>query len=234
MVADEIRSRFAVSGDRLHVIHSAVDGRRFSPDAAAAHRGEVRARLGIASDVPLFLLVGSGYRRKGVEFAIAAVARSAGCHLAVVGREPRLHRYVAIARRASVADRVHFAGPQADPLPWYGAADAFVLPTLYDPLPNAALEAMACALPVVTSEGCGAAELVRRWDCGRVCAADDVPALASHLEALRDPGLRRDMGLRARRGAATLQPEVMARQLVALYRSLLPTPQVGTEAVGSL
>ena len=53
-------------------------------------------------------------------------------------------------------DRVTFAGAQTDPKPYYGAADAFVLPTLYDALSNAVLEALACGLPVVTSERCGA------------------------------------------------------------------------------
>jgi UDP-glucose:(heptosyl)LPS alpha-1,3-glucosyltransferase len=50
-----------------------------------------------------------------------------------------------------LSDRVHFAGAQDDVKPWYGMADCFVLPTLYDPFPNAALEAMACGLPLVTS-----------------------------------------------------------------------------------
>jgi hypothetical protein len=60
-----------------------------------------------------------------------------------------------------------FLGAQTDVRPFYGAADVFALPTIYDPLPNAALEALACGLPVLTTTTCGAAELLtaakRRW-----------------------------------------------------------------------
>src|SRR5207248_793120 len=73
----------------------------------------------------------------------------APAHLVIVGRESRMAPYARHARERGVAGRVTFAGPQQDPKPYFGAADAFVLPTLYDPLPNAVLEAMACAMPVI-------------------------------------------------------------------------------------
>ena len=60
-------------------------------------------------------------------------------------------RMRAAAARPGVGNRVHFAGGQADVRPWYGAADCFVLATLYDPFPNAALEALASGLPIVVS-----------------------------------------------------------------------------------
>ena len=66
-------------------------------------------------------------------------------------------RWAELAQSLGVADAVQFAGAQGDVLPWYQAADAFVLPTLYDPQSNAVLEAMACGLPVITSTGCGSA-----------------------------------------------------------------------------
>src|SRR6185369_6067516 len=102
--------------------------------------------------------------------------------------------YARMAATLGVADRVVFAGPQVDAKPFFGAADAFVLPTRYDPLPNAALEAMACGLPVVTSTKSGAAELVARHDAGFVCDARDVAALGGHLRALTDPALRARLG----------------------------------------
>ena len=52
-----------------------------------------------------------------------------------------------VAARAGVADRVHFTGALEDVRPLYAAADCFMLPTRYDPFPNAALEALAAGVP---------------------------------------------------------------------------------------
>jgi UDP-glucose:(heptosyl)LPS alpha-1,3-glucosyltransferase len=116
---------------------------------------------------------------------------------------------------------VHFAGTQADVRPWYGAADAFVLATLYDPFPNAALEAMACGLPVVTTRQCGTAEIIEEGVSGFVVDALAVEELARRLARLDAPAARQ-MGLRARERAQGLGIEKMAGQFVALYRGLLP------------
>ena len=220
MVRDEIATGFGVSADKLHVIYNAVDADAYSP-ALRVHRAEVRARLAIPDDAVVFLEVGSGYERKGVATAVAALASVPGARLVVVGREKNVATYEAAARTAGVADRVVFAGPQVDAKPFFGAADAFVLPTRYDPLPNAALEAMACGLPVVTSTKSGAAELVARHDAGFVCDARDVAALGGHLRALTDPVLRARLGDNARNAVRPLSAEAMTLALVLLYKTLL-------------
>ena len=220
MVKDEISARFSVPADRLHVIYNAVDADQYSP-SLRSHRSEVRAHFGIADDATVFLLVGSGYERKGVATAIAALAAAPDARLIVVGREKDLPAYARAARAAGVADRVAFAGPQPDARPYFGAADAFVLPTRYDPLPNAALEAMACGLPVVTSTKCGAAELVLEHDAGFVCEARDEGMLAAHMRTLGNPALRQRLGTNARKAIEPLTPDAMTLALVLLYKTLL-------------
>ena len=86
-----------------------------------------------------------------------------------------------------------------DVKPYYGAADALVLPTLYDPFPNVALEAMACGLPVVTSTTSGAAELIANDHNGYVCDALDVETLATHLRSVVDPARHAILCVEARR-----------------------------------
>jgi UDP-glucose:(heptosyl)LPS alpha-1,3-glucosyltransferase len=221
MVRDEIRERFGVAESKLHVVYNAVDSDDFSP-ALRRERAALRVRHAIAEDAVVFLLVGSGFERKGVAAAIEALAEvPAPARLVVVGDDKNPGHYRRLARRHGVADRVVFAGPQLDPRPYYGAADAFVLPTLYDPFPNAALEAMACALPVITSTKSGAAELVREHDAGLVCPALDVPGLASHMRVLLDADQRERFGARARTAVLPLTPAAMTLQLVLLYRELL-------------
>ena len=97
----------------------------------------------------------------------------------------------------------------------YGAADVFLLPTLYDPFCNAIMEAMACGLPVVVGEEAGAAEIVRRGESGFVIDNERDPAktagqLTTALEA------RDRMGREAARDAAGRTMERYAERLMAL------------------
>lgn len=221
MVRDDIHERFGLSLDKLPVIYNAVDSDLFSPQLTQ-HRADVRQRLGVSETATVFLLVGSGYARKGVAAAIRALAKlPSDTYLFVVGRDKAARRYRGLAQELGVARRVLILGAQDDPKPFYGAADAFVLPTLYDPCPNAALEAMACGLPIVTSTRCGAAELVTEHDAGLVCPARDVEALARHMMTLTDPEARRLLGARAREAVLPLTPASMTLQLVLLYRDLI-------------
>jgi UDP-glucose:(heptosyl)LPS alpha-1,3-glucosyltransferase len=207
--------------EKLPVIYNAVDSAAFSP-ALREHRAAVRERLHVPADATVFLIVGSGYARKGVETVLEALSRlPANTFLLVVGRDKSLGHYRRVAQARGVTERVVFLGAQDDPKPFYGAADAFVLPSLYDPCPNAALEAMACGLPVITSTKSGAAELVTEFDAGFVCGSRDSDALAQHMATLTDPGVRAAQGARARDAVLPLTPDAMTLQLAMLYRDLL-------------
>ena len=113
------------------------------------------------------------------------------------------------------------ADPGVDLREYYGAADVFVLPTLYDPAPDSTLEAMACGLPVVTSTKSGAAELLLEHDAGLVCPAGDVAGLAAQMRSLLTPETRERLGANARNAALPLSPAAITLQLVLLYRDLL-------------
>jgi len=221
LVLEQIHGRFGMPEAKLHLIYNAVDSKRFSP-ALRAHRDTMRSIHGIPHDAVVFLLVGSGYDRKGVRPALAALSSLPNnAWLLVAGKDKRFGRYASLARRLRVADRTTFLGPVDDVAPLYGAADAFVLPTLYDPLPNACLEAMASGLPVITSTQCGAAELVDAHAAGFVTDALDLPALSAAMSALLEPATRWAMGARARTAVLPLTIEAMTARLLALYESLL-------------
>ncbi len=199
----------------------------FHPRLREQHRSRLRGELGIAETVPLFVYVGSGFERKGVPQLLQAFARMANrsAQLLVIGRDRRQRHIEAAARRLGLAQRVRFLGGRQDVRPYYGAADAAVLPTLYDPFPNVALEALACGLPLLTSTTCGARELIRQDENGYVCDALDIPALAGFLDRLAQPGRATAMGEAARGSVSDLSLERMAQQLIGLYRSLLAPPQ---------
>ena len=222
MVRAEIRRHFDLDDAKLHVIYNGVDTEAFHPRVKAEFRARMRARLGIADDAPVLLFVGSGFERKGVARLVAALAAMSArdAHLVVVGKDKAEKQCRALAERLGIGARVHFAGGQPDVRPWYGLADAFALPTLYDPFPNAALEALACGLPIVTSPQSGAAELVETGVNGYVCDALDIRILsracADALALGRDPAAQ----AAARHAAEPLDIASMATRLLALYRSL--------------
>jgi UDP-glucose:(heptosyl)LPS alpha-1,3-glucosyltransferase len=223
MVKDEILRRFGTPETKLHVIYNGIDLESFHPRLREAHRDGLRRRLGIPQDAAVFLHVGAGFERKGVFRLIEAfaLARLGGAHLLIVGSDKTQARAERLAADRGVAARVHFAGTQADVRPWYGSADAFVLATLYDPFPNAALEAMACGLPVVTTPQCGTAEIIDEGVSGFIVDALAVDKLAQRLVRLAGPAAQ-EMGRRARERALGFGVEKMAEQFIELYRGLLP------------
>jgi UDP-glucose:(heptosyl)LPS alpha-1,3-glucosyltransferase len=150
----------------------------------------------------------------------------------IVGHDKHADRYTRRAAELGLARRAHFAGRQADVGPYYGAADALVLPTLYDPFPNVALEAMASGLPIVTSTKCGAAELIEPGNNGLVCDALDDVTLTEHMRVLSDPATASRMGAAARQLGESLSLERMKERLVSLYRDLLGNARVGVSAPG--
>jgi len=221
MVRREIEGRFATPGEKLVLIRNAVDCDAFHPGLRKEMRAAVRQQLAIPQEAAVVLHVGSGFERKGVAALLQAVARAKTRPWAVVvGRDKRSPRYLALAQRLGIAERVRFVGAVSDVRPYYAAADSFVLATLYDPQPNAALEAMACALPVVTTPACGVAELLAENESGFARDALDVAGIAEAIERL-EGGVAIRMGLAARAVVEPYAPAAMARKYLDLYRRLL-------------
>jgi UDP-glucose:(heptosyl)LPS alpha-1,3-glucosyltransferase len=214
---------YGVAASKLVLIENGVDLDDFHPRLTAQWRSVQRQTLGIEDEDPVFLYVGSGFERKGVAQLLAALAAmsSQRAQLVIVGNDRHSARFEQQARKLGLTARVHFVGAQQDVRPFYAMADAFVLPTRYDPMPNAALEAMACGLPTVTSTTCGIAARVRNGENGYVCDALDVVQLARCLDRLAVSGAAHAMRDAARDAVLDLGLEAMAARLIGLYHSLL-------------
>ncbi len=146
---------------RVEVVYNGVDLTRFRPDPGT--RASVRDALGTRGPVALFL--GTGFRRKGLDVAIAALPP--GWTLWVAGKD----------RPTRAPACVRFLGPSADPERLLQAADVMILPTRYDPFANVCLEALASGIPALTTSSNGAAEVLPRpW-----MVADDVAGFTAGL-----------------------------------------------------
>ncbi len=214
LVARELHDWLDLPAARVRLIENGVDLEHFTP-ATPEERTAARARLGIGTAGPVAAYVGSGFERKGAFQLVRALAEPGLGDLTVViaGRDKARNSLVGLADRLGVANRVVVTGALDDVRTVLRGADLFVLPTLYDPMPNAALEALASGLPVVTTPDAGIADAIKDSGAGRV-AARDPEALASAIAAVIG-----DLDA-ARQAALALRPRFALGETVAKWFDL--------------
>jgi UDP-glucose:(heptosyl)LPS alpha-1,3-glucosyltransferase len=223
MVRGEIERRFGVAPQKLHVIYNGVDLEHFHPRHRAGLRAKVRAELGAGDRDFLFVFVGSGFWRKGLDAALAALAASgdASLRLAVAGQDRDRARYAAQIDGKGLGGRVYLLGGRDDVRPLYAAADCFLLPTRYDPFPNTALEALAMGLPAIVGKRSGAAEVLREGESGWTCDPTDVAGLARLMREAAGASGDNRMQAAARAAAEAYGIDQMAARLTQLYAALV-------------
>jgi len=215
-----------IAPERLHYTPHFVDIEQFQP-AAAEERWQLRDALGWPREALVVVFVGRLSREKGVLDLIQAWARvgNRDAYLVLVGPEDAAHA-LGVGREArhevealGLADRIQFAGATDDPRPFLRAADLAVQPSHYEAFGLAALEAMACGLPVVASDVGGLRDFVRPGQTGVLVAPRDNAALASALASLLgDADARADLGRRAR---AVVVAEFSQEVIGARYLDIL-------------
>ncbi len=218
-VAAEIRRHYQVAGGKLRVIYNGVDRERFAPARVAALAAKTAGEHNLEPGGPTILFVGSGFKRKGLQFLIGALPRleCREARLLVVG-QGRTRSYEDLARRLGVGRRVRFLGRQAQVERFFAAGRVLALPTIYDPCSNVVLEALASGLPVITTAANGASEFIRVGENGAVLARpDDLAGLAAaldeYLERAADPRVQ----AAALEAVAELSwPQTVAQILAAL------------------
>lgn len=219
MIKNEIMADFGLPDEKITVIYNAIDNQKFLP-ATEALRHQLRQQFNIPQQAHCLIFVGSGFERKGLEAAIRAVAATNSI-LLVVGQDKDEKSYRGLAQSLGCEQRIRFMGVQKQTLPFYQAADALLLPTLYDPFPNVILEAMSCGLPVITSQTCGGAEFIQQGVNGFVFDALDIASLAESIRELPVVALGSDMAAAARARIIEETPARLSGQLLDLYRKIL-------------
>jgi colanic acid/amylovoran biosynthesis glycosyltransferase len=188
-IADRLRAQ-GWADERVVVHYMGVDTHAFRPLGAPPAQRE-----------PLVFWAGRLIEKKGLEYAIDAMpavqARVPGAQLVIAGHG---ERSAALQQRA-VAQRanVRFVGQldSAGVRNWLARASVYCMPSVRaangdgEGVPTALIEAMACALPVVSTEQAGIPEAVRHGDTGLLAPERDAGALAEHLGTLLADSERR-------------------------------------------
>jgi UDP-glucose:(heptosyl)LPS alpha-1,3-glucosyltransferase len=190
MVKDEIAEFYGYPTDRIDIVHNGVPLDKFRFDSEL--REKSRKDLKLKPDQIALLFAGSGWERKGLLFAVQAMAlcKNRKMRLLVAGRG-NAALYRAKHLRFWREEPVRFLGEVADLVRVYAASDIFILPTIYDPFSNASLEALACGLPVITTRSNGFSEIIEHNIHGSIVDhAGDLIGLRDAIRFWSDPSRR--------------------------------------------
>jgi len=230
---DDLLEHYGASPERLRVSPPGVDHALFSP----GDRAEARSRLGLG-DQPIALFVGRIQAHKGIDIAIRMLAEmptslAAGegpPQLVIVGGpsgphgEDEIEHLLALATELDLSDRVRMIPPQphdhlAD---FYRAADVLIVPSRSESFGLVAVEAQACALPVIAARVGGLAYTVADSESGLLVEGHEPESFAAAATAILDhPGFQARLSAGAADFADKFSWPAAADRFTALYQEII-------------
>jgi len=207
--------------EKLVVIPNGVDLTRF-PAENAAEKPAVLASLGVASGRRAITYVGRLDRQKGLPWLIETAGvwlpSLPDCDLLLVGRGPLQQKLEQTCRRAGLSGRVHWACWRSNVPEIIAASDLLVLPSIWEGMPNAVLEAMATGRPVVATRAEGVEELLGPGAEEQTIRHGDSQALAETIvRIMEDPEIGGRLGRENRR---RVEKNFTVDQMVNAYQNL--------------
>ena len=202
-VCDGLRDRVIELGgspERTHTSYQGIDLDTFTP----GNQAEARQSLGLDPTAPLFLWVGRMVAIKRLDVLLAAFQivreHQPDAQLALVGSGPLTESLKSQADRLGLTGTLRFVGPvdRAGLPHWYRAADATVLSSDSEGLPNVLRESLACGTPFVSTDA-GSIREIAADEYSRVVRCGDVDALQRAMLQILDSSYRD--------GVMTYQPQ---------------------------
>jgi glycosyltransferase involved in cell wall biosynthesis len=192
------RETEGVRNDQVIVIPNGVED---SLARSGALRNPRRDELRLRTETVLLGTVGRLYRQKNLSLLLRSAARLSSARpwkILVVGDGPERPRLVGLARELALSERIIWLGSREEVGSWLAAMDIFVHTADFEGMPNAVMEAMAMALPVVASNVDGNRELIRNGVSGYLVTPGDPCAFTEQIQQLMDnPDRAREVGKKA-------------------------------------
>ena len=190
-VADELAAAYGLDRAAIAVTPPGIDNEEFTP-VGREERRAARRRRGLAEEFVVGVTANYGFTGKNVAGLVEAVS-ALGATLLVAGVDEKAQPGIARLAAERRAD-VRFLGSVSDMQDYYAALDVYAQPSFYEAFGMAAMEAMACGLPVVVGERCGIAGVARPGIELWVADPHDERSLVEVLGLLRDdPAQRRSL-----------------------------------------
>ena len=173
VMASEIVDLFNIPNERVHVLFPPINADRLSSTAQGITKSETRQQLGIDPNAKVLAMVSTGNQKlKGVPFLLDILKQMPDVKLIVAGTEIR-----------SSSPNVINLGFLEDPSQLYRAADATVVPSIYEAFGQVVAESLVCGTPVLVSERVGAKEIMKKG-CGNILPVDDQSAWCNAINRL--------------------------------------------------
>jgi len=219
-LGDCVRQSYLMKGMPVRVIKNPIDTDVWSP----VDKYEARKRLGLPVDVPLLLfgaMGGGADKRKGVDLLGAALK-------ALHHELPDIQLMILGQDQSGATENndypVHYLGHIGDDnilREIYSAADAMVIPSRQDNLPNTGVESLSCATPVIAFDVCGLPDIVRHKHTGYLARAFDIDDLAKGILWVLSEAVNNLLSEKARNDAISrFSCKVVAKQYAELYENV--------------
>jgi glycosyltransferase involved in cell wall biosynthesis len=212
-----------VRPDRITVIPNGV-----TPlNTSAVNRMKAREQLGLGVGDLFLLSAGRLTYQKGHEYLIQAmpyvISRFPNAKAGICGEGPLRSHLESQISELGLSDHVKLLGTQEDMSPLLASADIFILPSRWEGLSRALMEAMAAGIPVVATHVDGIRTLITDGVNGLLVPPQDSERLGkSILQLLNDPQLRKTIGVAAREHVLRAHStDVMCQQHYDLIQNFL-------------
>lgn len=186
-VREDLERFYGVDSSLVDVLPNGFSRGDFNAGLRRTYRRLLRGKLGLPEDAWVVLFVANEWERKGFLPLLEAVERlkDRTVHVVAVGNLPKAF-LMRQAEKMGMSGRVHVVGCSEGVQGWFGMADVFALPTVYEAWGMVIVEAMAAGLPVLTSRCAGAAVAVKEAFSGLLLEdPTDLLEIALGLEKLR-------------------------------------------------
>jgi len=163
---------YGTDEQRFHLVPPGISRDRMAPPNAPEIRDDFRREFAIKPNQHVVLMVGSDYKRKGVDRTLRAISAlplhlKEKTMLMVVGKG-RVRPYLRLAKRLGVSSHVNFAGERSDVPRFLVGADLLLHPAYRENTGTVLIEAMSAGLPVLTTDNCGYSFHVERAGAGKL------------------------------------------------------------------
>jgi len=217
--------------EKICTIYNGIDPRSYEDQDGSS----LRRQLGIENSRKVIGAVGRLCRQKGMDVLIRALPELVhafpGLKCIITGDGPQRKILEALAEGLELGDSVVFVGERSDIPQIMAALDVFVLPSRWEGMPNAVMEAMAAARPVIATAVGGCPELIEPGRNGILVPPEDHKALAQAItKILQDSHRAREMGKAGRQKISqTFTINTMVRENQDMYKSLLQNAGINME-----